>query len=95
MMKAIQYNLEEDVTLIIKEHESTLAISSIITSWKDMILFGVSPESVGFSVDYRPYRILSFEDKRLLFADSLPAIGSAAEKKKLIWGLFQEMFLKS
>ncbi len=93
MMKAIQYSLDEDVVLIIKEQDSLLAISNIVSSWQDMILFGVAPEEVGFQIDNNPYRILPFEKKRLLIVDSLQSISSSAEKKKVLWSLFQKMFL--
>jgi hypothetical protein len=93
MMKAIQYDLSEDVSLLEVDSKISISLSNLVSSWKDLILFGVNPEDVGMYIQYKPYQILSMEGKRVITADNLTIISGDASKKQLLWTLFQKMFL--
>lgn len=93
MMKAIHYDLTEDVSLIKVDSKASISLSNLVPSWKDLILFGVNPNDVGIHVQYKLYQILSMEGKRVITADNLTIISGDASKKQLVWALFQKMFL--
>ncbi|MCZ2100240.1 MAG: hypothetical protein LC107_01725 [Chitinophagales bacterium] len=94
MMKAIQYDMQQDVLIVIQENENPLILSHIIPSWSDLILFGVTPAMIGFQINPRLYHVVLMEKGQLLCADNLQVLNASLDKKKAIWTLFQNMFLK-
>lgn len=94
MIKAIQYDQISDVYLLAVDKGAQLSLSTIVESWKDIILFGVSPHQIGIHIEFRPYTILSLEGKRALYVDDLISLGTHAAKKQALWALLQKMFLK-
>lgn len=94
MMLAIKYNPESDLIKVIIPAESNFTISSIMPDYRDLIIFGFSPEKLGFNVDYKMYEILHFDKTRMLICDKISEIIAFPEKKKILWQQLQTMFLK-
>jgi len=95
MIGAIKYAFPDDIFWVeLSKDEATMA-SVIMPTYKDVILFGISPERAGFNIEYKPYHIVQFEQRRLLYCDHLQEIVTNVQKKQLLWTKLQEMFLKA
>jgi len=94
MMLAIKYNPELDLIKVIIPAASNVVLSSLMPDYKDLIIFGFSPEKLGFNVDFKMYEILHFDKTRLLICDKISEIIAFPEKKKILWQQLQAMFLK-
>lgn len=95
MIGAIKYHFPDDVIWVELTKDEAVLASAIMPDYKDVLLFGVSPERAGFNIEFKQYHIAQFERRRLLYCDHLQEIVTNVQKKQLLWTKLQEMFLKA
>jgi hypothetical protein len=93
MMKAIHYDITEDVSTIILKASEIVVLPSK-DSIKNLILFGILPKDAGLNIDFKKYEILVSESYRILVCDDIKLINATPALKKMLWTRLQEMFLK-
>ena len=94
LVQAIKFDIQEDVT-IVSCVGNTTAINSILTAkeYKTVILIGVTPEQVGFSLNAKKYFFYKMERFSLLITDSLQVMNGDKSKKMAFWQNLQSRFL--
>lgn len=60
---------------------------------KDIILFGITPATVGLQISPPQYQPLAWAEARWLFAHSLKHIEENSNTKKALWAAIQKMYL--
>lgn len=93
MMKAIKYDIAEDVSTISVGASETVVLPSS-DRIKDIIFFGILPKYACLNIDYKNYEILYSESFRILVCDDIKQINATPQLKKVLWTKLQEMFLK-
>ncbi len=94
MISAIKYDFENDIFLVILDEKEQIALSRIDLVFNDLILFGISPENLGYNVEFRRQEITQFDSSRMLVFEGLDIVLADNHKKLLLWNKLQEMFLK-
>ncbi len=94
MITAIKYDFENDIFLVILDEKEQIALSTIDLVFTDLILFGISPENLGYNVEFRRQEITQFDCSRMLVFEGLDIVLADNHKKLLLWNKLQEMFLK-
>lgn len=94
LVKAIKFDIEEDVT-IVSCVDKTTSINSILTSkdYNTLILIGITPDQVGFSLNAKKYFFYKMERFSLLLTDSLGDMNGDKSKKMAFWKNLQSRFL--
>lgn len=94
LVKAIKHDIEEDVT-IVSCIDTFTSINSILKSqpYTTVILIGVVPDQIGFSIEAKKYFYYKMEGFSLLLTDSLQAMNADKAKKMKFWQNLQERFL--
>lgn len=92
ILTAVQLDLAKDVLLcqqpvLYKQLDSATTIQSIV-------VFGYTPNDISLHVDIKPYQIIQFKSKRLLFVHDLDQIAADIDKKKMLWQQLQILFKK-
>jgi len=95
ILSAVQYDLEQDTTLIeLREdqHFSFQNISQILTP-RHLISLGLSPKELGLNLVNQLYQPINIENCCFLFANKLSEIAEDKNKKGALWGCLQTMFI--
>lgn len=94
LVKAIKLDIEEDVTIVSSYGEST-PVNALISSnnYNTVILIGLTPDQVGFSLQAKKYFIYKMESFSLLLVDSLQEMNADKSKKMAFWQNLQALFL--
>ena len=94
LVKAIKLYFEKDVKLLTLEAQS-IEINTILNqqSLNTLILIGITPDQVGFSLNAKKYFLYKMEKFSLLLSDSLSVINADKSKKMAFWKNLQERFL--
>ena len=93
LVKAIKFDIDQDVT-IVECTEPFTPINEIITNkYNTLILIGVSPDQVGFSISAKKYFFYKMEEFSILLTDSLQAMNADKSKKMAFWQNLQSHFL--
>jgi len=94
LVKAIKFDIEKDVKILTLETQS-IEINSILNqlSLNTLILIGITPDQVGFSLNAKKYFLYKMEKFSLLLSDSLSEINADKSKKMAFWKNLQEQFL--
>ena len=93
MIAAIRYDIKEDVTILRIPSGQQFPLTALEMGWQDLLVFGLSPASVGLQIEHLQEKILFLESRKALFSPSLREINSSIPKKQALWRLLQEMFL--
>ena len=93
MIAAIRYDINEDVTILRIPSGQQFPLTALEMGWQDLLVFGLSPASVGLQIEHLQEKILFLESRKALFSPSLREINSSIPKKQALWRLLQEMFL--
>lgn len=94
LVKAIKFDIEEDVTIVSCSEDFT-SLNSILAS-KDIntvILIGLKPSQVGFGINAHPYFFYKMEKFSILITDSLREMNADKGKKMKFWQNLQSFFL--
>jgi hypothetical protein len=94
MISAIKYDYENDIFMLTCDENEQISLSMLNVEYKDLILFGVKPENIGYNLDYKSQEINKLDKSRLLVFEGLDIVLSDNNKKLLLWNKLQEMFLK-
>jgi hypothetical protein len=94
MISAIKYDYENDIYLVTCDEKDHIPISMFDLEYKDLILFGIKPENIGYNVEYKTQEINRLDSRRLLVFEGLDIVLADNNKKLLLWNKLQEMFLK-
>ena len=94
ILSAVQYNVEEDCHLITLPKNSSISILNFIkkNNIKHLIIFGISPISLGFSMNMIAYKPLKINNTRMIFAHGLTKIDKNQEFKRALWNSLKTMF---
>lgn len=94
MISAIKYDYENDIFMLTCDENEQISLSMLNVEYKDLILFGIKPENIGYNLDYKSQEINKLDKSRLLVFEGLDIVLSDNNKKLLLWNKLQEMFLK-
>lgn len=94
MISAIKYDYENDIYFVTCDEKDHIPISMFDLEYKDLILFGIKPENIGYNVEYKTQEINRLDSRRLLVFEGLDIVLADNNKKLLLWNKLQEMFLK-
>lgn len=94
MISAIKYDYENDIYLVTCDEKDHIPISMFDLEYKDLILFGIKPENIGYNVEYKTQEINRLDSRLLLVFEGLDIVLADNNKKLLLWNKLQEMFLK-
>jgi len=94
MISAIKYDYENDIFLVTCDENDEIPISMLDLEYKDLILFGIKPENMGYNVTYKVQEINRLDSRRLLVFEGLDIVLADNNKKLALWNKLQEMFLK-
>lgn len=94
MISAIKYDYENDIFMMTCDENEQISLSMLNVEYKDLILFGIKPENIGYNLDYKSQEINKLDKSRLLVFEGLDIVLSDNNKKLLLWNKLQEMFLK-
>ena len=91
---SVKVDLEEDTSLLQLTQNTIFSWDSIAKSGKfeQVIFFGTSPKNIGLQFNFEWYKLLTFQQKRFLFAESLGVIATDRSKKGALWNALKEMF---
>lgn len=95
ILKAVKYNLTEDVALIGITPEDHFRFSD----WQEkftpqhVIVLGLTPQQIAVHLNHQLYTIQHCSNADFLFTDELTDIESDQSKKAALWGRLKEMFL--
>ncbi len=94
LVKAIKFDIEKDVKILTVETQ-TIDINSILKqqSYNTLILIGISPNQIGFSINAKQYFIYMMEHVSILVTDSLSVMNADKSKKMEFWKNLQDRFL--
>ncbi len=94
LVKAIKFDIEEDVTVVSCDGRF-IHLNSITSSKKygTVILIGVNPDQVGFSIAAKKYFFYKMEIFSILLTDSLKNMNADKSKKMAFWRNLQTRFL--
>jgi hypothetical protein len=93
LVGAIGFDYTRDIYLWKWSRELDCSIGLMDKAYKDLLMFGVTPEQVGLFVDYKVYTVHLFEQTRLLVSDSIRDINGQPTKKQVLWSMLKKMFL--
>ncbi|MDF1695544.1 MAG: hypothetical protein P1U56_06915 [Saprospiraceae bacterium] len=94
LVKAIKYDMNNDV-IIVSQKEGFTDVNSLLSenTIHTVILMGIEPDSIGFSIQASPYFLYKMENFSVLLTDSLRAMNEDKAKKMKFWQILQERFL--
>ncbi len=94
MISAIKYDYENDIFMIICDENIKFSVSMLDLDYKDLILFGIKPENIGYNLEYKLQEVNRLDSSRMLIFEGLDIVLADNNKKLLLWNKLQEMFLK-
>ncbi|MEM9546789.1 MAG: hypothetical protein AAGA77_12495 [Bacteroidota bacterium] len=94
LVKAIKLDIEKDV-IVVSCPGNCPSLNTILSSQKftTVILIGMNPDEVGFSLNAKKYFIYKMESFNLLLSDSLNDLNSDKSKKMAFWQNLQALYL--
>jgi hypothetical protein len=93
LVGAIGFDYARDIYLWKWSRELECSIGLMDKEYKDLLMFGVTPEQVGLFVDYKAYTVHVFEQCRVLVSDGIRDINSQPARKQVLWSMLKKMFL--
>jgi hypothetical protein len=93
LVAAIGYDYVQDSILWKWSAEQNFSLGLLDITYRDILLFGLTPDQIGIFVDYKPYTVHFFEQKRMLVSDGIRDINSQPAKKQVLWNALKQMFL--
>ena len=94
LVKAIKFDIEKDVKILTVDKQ-TIDINSILNQqeYKTLILIGIQPDQIGFSINAKQYFFYQLEKISILITYSLATMNTDKSKKIEFWKNLQERFL--
>lgn len=94
LVKAIKLDIDNDVTIVSIEDEIT-SFNTLLKSkdYSTVILIGVQPKDVGFTIKAQSYFFYKMESFSILLTDSLGTMNADKSKKMKFWQNLQARFL--
>lgn len=95
ILSAVQYDLEQDTTLIELREGQDLSFQNISKTLapRHFISLGLAPKELGLNLTNQLYQPMNIENCCFLFANSLTEIAKDTNKKAALWGCLQSMFI--
>lgn len=94
MITAIKFDPKSDISKLILKRGQPIILSYFHRDFKNILVFGITPDQLGLNIEFKLYDILHFEKYRMLVCDSITEIRTVVQKKQMLWARLQEMFLK-
>jgi hypothetical protein len=94
LVKAIKLDIDNDVKILTID-EQTIDINTELKekTVRTLILVGISPDQIGFSINAKKYFFYQMEQLAILLTDSLTIMNQDKSKKMQFWKNLQEKFL--
>lgn len=94
LVNAIKFDIEKDVKILTLD-EQFININTTLSQqeYNTLILIGISPDQIGFSINAKQYFLYNMEKISLLITDSLAVMNADKSKKMAFWKNLQERFL--
>jgi hypothetical protein len=93
IVKAIGYDMEKDVQLILLNANEKKLIGDQIPTIKNMVFFGLNPKEIGIHLDAKLYKIYKFDSFQLSISHKLEDITKDQKLKQILWKVLQVQFL--
>jgi len=94
ILKAIKYDMEEDVYVCIVDKQ-TVNISTLDIHFTNLLLFGITPDRLGFNIQHKLYNAHYFENFVMVVSESIMELETHVSKKKELWKCLQTVFLNA
>lgn len=92
IIKALALNSETDVELITVEKSNPLNIGESMNLFKNILIFGINPKTIGLQMDAKVYKIYTFENFKMVIAHPLSFIANDLKTKQGLWKILQSMY---
>jgi hypothetical protein len=93
ILGAVQQELERDCFLIQQETAAAYKDIKQKLAFRRLLVFGWAPADLGLHLQIKPYQLVNFEERQLLFAHDLATIAeNNNEEKQLLWRQLQQLF---
>lgn len=92
ILAAVQLDLNKDVLLT--QQPVLYKQLDVAAPVQSTVVFGYTPVELSLHIDVKPYQIIQFKQKRLLFVHELNQIAADIDKKKMLWQQLQILFKK-
>ncbi len=95
ILGAVQYDLEQDTTLIELTENQNFSFQNISKSLtpRHLISLGIPPKALGLNLNNQLYQPKNIDNCCFLFTDNLSEIAADKNKKGALWGCLQSMFI--
>lgn len=97
ILNAVGFELSQDIILLNLPQKSQCSLAATIRQYNihTVILFGLTPESVGLQIQSRLYQPISVAEVKFLFADVLSGINGNDAKRSALWLALKQIFNKA
>lgn len=92
IIKALALNSETDVELVTVEKSNPLNIGESMNLFKNILIFGINPKTIGLQMDAKVYKIYTFENFKMVIAHPLSFIANDLKTKQGLWKILQSMY---
>ncbi|MBL7805573.1 MAG: hypothetical protein JNL02_17660 [Saprospiraceae bacterium] len=95
VLAAAQLNLLQDCLLVEVPASGSIALSGILKVKQptQVLVFGISPEQLGFRIQVNLYQPFHFQHTSFLFAEKLGLVEPDKNRKGQLWRALQTLFL--
>lgn len=92
MLGALKMKLDETALIVADAVQPFSSLKKHIL-FKNIVVFGFSPEQLGLNINASYYRLIRFSDTQILFSEELAALSENKDKAKdRFWKAMKEMF---
>lgn len=92
IIKALGLNIDNDVEVITVEKSNPVNLGEAMNQFKNILVFGVNPKTIGLQMDAKVYKIYTFENFKMVIAHPLSFIANDLKTKQGFWKILQTMY---
>ena len=98
IIKAIKMDIDQDCFLyIFNDEKESKAIAPYLRKHQiqDLILFGINPKEIGFTIQAKLYTTFQFENLSLIISHKIQEMNANRSYKLALWNCLQQQFLNT
>jgi hypothetical protein len=92
IIKALGLNMDTDVEVVTVEKTTPVNLGESMNQFKNILVFGVNPKTIGLQMDAKVYKIYTFENFKMVIAHPLSYIANDLKIKQGFWKILQTMY---
>ena len=85
ILNAIKIDIENCFIINVKTNQTLMSALVVQDAVKNIIAFGVHPDTINFQANLLPYRVVRISDKNILFSASLNDLINNKGLKQRLW----------